>query len=53
MRQMDIRNRGYILAAAALGAIGGGVVVIFATRAIPRMVSRLMSQMMQNMMSHM
>jgi hypothetical protein len=53
MRQMDIRNRGYILAAAALGAIGGGVIVIFATRAIPRMVSRLISQIMQNMMSQM
>ena len=53
MRQMDVRNKGYILAAAALGAIGGGVIVIFATRAIPRMLSRLMSQMMQNVMSQM
>ena len=40
--------RGYALAA-ALGAIGGGLVVAFATKAIPKMMSRMMQNMMANM----
>ena len=39
--------------AGLLGAIGGGLVVAFATRAIPKMMSQMMSGMMQNMMSNM
>ena len=39
---------GYVLAA-AIGAIGGGLVVAVATDAVPKMMSR----MMQNMVSHM
>ena len=39
---------GYVLAA-AIGAIGGGLFVASATKAIPNM----MSQMMQNMMANM
>jgi hypothetical protein len=49
-RKMDgtgSHAKGYIIAA-VLGAIGGGLVVAFATEAIPRM----MSQMMQNMMAN-
>ena len=44
--------RGYV-AAALLGAIGGGALVAFGTKAIPNMVSRLMSVMRQKMMDHM
>ena len=40
--------RGYVLAA-ALGALGGGLVVALATNAVPKMMFR----MMQNMMAHM
>ena len=39
--------------AAGLGALGGGVVAILVTRAIPRMMSRLIAGMMQNMMAQM
>ena len=36
-----------------LGAIGGGLLMSLATRAIPRMMSQMMSGMMQNMMAQM
>ena len=36
-----------------LGAIGGGLFVTLATKAIPKMMTQMMSGMMQNMMSHM
>jgi len=39
--------------AALLGAIGGGIIVALATRAIPKIVSDMMSGMMQNTMSRM
>lgn len=45
-------NLGYILAA-AVGALGGGILVAAATKAIPKMMSRMMSQMMASMMSEM
>ncbi len=45
---MASRSSGYVLAA-ALGAVGGGLFVALATRAIPRM----MAGMMQNMMAQM
>ena len=46
------QTRGYFLAA-ALGALGGGLLVIWATRAIPKMMSQMMAGMMQNTMSQM
>ncbi len=42
----------FLVLSALLGAIGGGVVVIMATRAIPTMISEILSGMMKNMMSH-
>jgi hypothetical protein len=38
----------YVLAA-AIGAIGGGLVVVLATKAIPKMMSQMMRNMMVNM----
>ena len=56
MNTTDSPNKGYVLAA-LLGAIGGGIIVMLATKAIPRMMSRMMSEMMsgmqQKMMAHM
>lgn len=52
MDTSDVNRRNYILAA-SLGAIGGGVLVVVVTRAIPRMMSQMMSGMMRNMMSQM
>jgi hypothetical protein len=46
------RNKEYIVAA-SLGAIGGGLIVAIATRAIPKMMSKIMAGMMQNMMAQM
>ena len=48
MSEIDTNRRSYILAA-LVGALGGGLVVALATKAIPNM----MSQVMQNMMSNM
>ena len=39
--------------AAVLGALGGGLVVVIATRAIPKIMSQMMPGMMRNMMAHM
>jgi hypothetical protein len=52
MGKSGFRVRGYILAA-MLGAIGGGIFVLFATKAIPKMMSQMMPEMMQNMMAQM
>ncbi len=46
------RNREYALIA-LLGAIGGGLVVALATRAIPKMMTSIMTGMMQGMMAQM
>jgi len=43
---------GYLLAS-ALGAIGGGIVVAIATKAIPKIMSAMMEQMMPRMMKQM
>jgi hypothetical protein len=43
---------GYLLAA-LLGAIGGGILIVVATRAIPKMMTQIMSQMMPKMMPEM
>ena len=48
MHNKSAHNRGYVLAI-LLGAIGGGLVVAVATKAIPKM----MSEMMRNMMAQM
>jgi hypothetical protein len=41
-------RRNYIIAS-FLGAIGGGLAVAFATRAIPKMMARMMCNMMAQM----
>jgi len=52
MNDSTYPTREYLLAA-ALGAIGGGLFVALATRAIPKIMSQMMSAMMQNMMGQM
>ncbi len=52
MSETDSRNRGYALAA-LFGAIGGGLFVAVATRAIPKLVTGMMTGMMQSMMAQM
>lgn len=47
-----MQNKGPLLAF-VLGAIGGGLVVAVATKAIPKMMSEMMPRMMHNMMSEM
>ena len=42
-----------IILAAALGALGGGIAVLLATRAIPKMMAQMRQGMMQNMMEKM
>jgi hypothetical protein len=48
MDEIDTDRRGYIIAA-LMGAIGGGLVVALATKAIPKMMSKMMRNMMLNM----
>ena len=52
MSEVGSQNRGYILAG-ILGAVGGGLIVAVATKAIPKMMSQMFSGMMGNMMSTM
>ncbi len=52
MGKVNSHSSGYLLAA-ALGALGGGVIVLWATKAVPKMMSRMMAGMMQNMMAQM
>jgi len=44
--------RRYVLAA-TFGAIGGGLLVALAAKAIPKMMSKMRSGMMENMMAQM
>ena len=48
MSETDTNRRSYILTA-LVGAIGGGLVVALASRAIPKMMSKMMQNMMSNM----
>ncbi len=48
MQHSNSSRRGYILAAFA-GALGGGIAVALATKAIPRIASQLMNEMMGKM----
>jgi len=50
MTSVFSRGKWYFLTA-ILGAIGGGIIVAVATRAIPKMMSQMMAGMMQNMMA--
>jgi hypothetical protein len=52
MSEVGSQNRGYLLVG-ILSAIGGGLIVAIATKAIPKMMSRMFSEMMGNMMSRM
>ena len=52
MNNTDSQRVNYFLAA-SLGAIGGGIFVLVATRALPRVMSQMMTGMMRNMMSQM
>ena len=48
MHHIGSHSRRYVLAA-VLGAIGGGIVVALATKAVPRMMSGMMRNMMAQM----
>jgi hypothetical protein len=48
MQDISSHRTGYVLA-----ALLGGLVVAFATRAIPKMMSQMMSGVMQSMMAQM
>ena len=52
MDSTDSPYKGYFLAA-GLGAVGGGILIALATRAIPKMMSKMMAGMMENMMAEM
>ena len=52
MNKLSSHRNEYLLAA-ALGALGGGLIVLWATKAIPKMLSQMMAGMMQNMVSQM
>jgi len=52
MDKTGSHTRGYVLAA-LLGALGGGLVVVLATKAIPRIMSQMVAGMTRNMMAQM
>jgi hypothetical protein len=52
MQGVEGNTRGYLLAA-AVGAIGGSLAVLAASRAIPRIICPVMAGMMQQMISRM
>jgi hypothetical protein len=53
MKQPDSCDKGRVILAILLAAIGGGLLVALAAQAIPRMMSRMMAGMMQHMMAQM
>jgi hypothetical protein len=52
MKAADSTMKGYVIAA-LLGAVGGGVIVAVATRAIPKITAGMAQGMMQRMMVQM
>jgi hypothetical protein len=52
MENRGSRARGYLLVG-FLGAVGGGIAVALATKAVPRMLSQIMSRMMSEMTQRM
>ena len=52
MDKTNSRYSGHVLAA-ALGALGGGLIMLWATKAVPKMMSQMMAGMTQNMMAQM
>lgn len=48
MDRKDAQFPGYLLAV-GLGAVGGGLIVAFASRAIPKMMSKMMENMIAQM----
>ena len=52
MKNLISSYKGYIIAT-ILGAVGGGLIVVLATKAIPKIMSQMMAGMMQNMMARM
>ncbi len=52
MRKTIAQSNPYLISA-LLGAIGGGLLVLVATKAIPTMLTNLMSGMMRNMKAQM
>jgi hypothetical protein len=52
MQDAEGNARGYLLAV-AVGAIGGGLAVLVASRAVPRIMGPAMAGMMRQMMSSM
>ncbi|GEM_PF-1276365 len=52
MQNMNSDRQGYVIAA-LLGALGGGLIVLVATKAIPRMMSQMMAGMMANIREQM
>ena len=52
MSPQNSQTKGYILVA-GLGAFAGGLLVIWATKAVPKMMSQMMQGMMNNMMFQM
>ncbi len=48
----ESKKTGYMVAA-LVGAAGGGLLVLFATDAIPKMMKRFMAGMMENMRAQM
>ncbi len=51
--EISISKKSGYVAAALLGAAGGGLFVILVTDAIPRLMKRMMQGMMENMRSQM
>lgn len=47
------QERRRTILAAFIGAVGGGLLVAFGTKAIPKLASQMMQNMMQEMMSNM
>ncbi len=49
----DLSQNQRLILAGALGALGGAILALLATRAIPKMMTEMRQGMMQNMMEKM